>query len=90
MKDGTKACLNIWHSGALKFMVFTACALETLMAIRKILREIVDCKKSCEIPNIVENFAAKTTTRVVINAFNMVQNKIKGFSKLGINSDEKY
>jgi len=70
MKEGAKVCLGVWHSGAFKYIVFTACAVVLLTVIRKMLREFVDCKKSCEIPNAVEKLATKATNTVIDNAFN--------------------
>ena len=72
MKDGTKVCLGVWHSGAFKYIVFTACAVVLLSVIRKMAREFVDCKKSCEIPGAVGNIAAKATNRIIGSAFDKV------------------
>ncbi len=77
MKEGTKVCLGVWHSGAFKYLVFTACAVVLLAIIRKMLKEFVDCKKSCEIPKAVENIATKATNVLIDNAFNRELNKMQ-------------
>lgn len=77
MKEGTKVCLGVWHSGAFKYIVFTACAVVLLAVIRKMLKEFVDCKKNCELPKSVENIATKATNALIGNTFNRELNKMQ-------------
>lgn len=72
MKEGTKVCLGVWHSGAFKYIVFTTCAVVLLTVIRKMLREFVDCKKSCEIPKVVGNITSKASNRIIGHALDRI------------------
>lgn len=77
MNETSKACLSIWHSSALKYIVMTICAIIFLSFIRKMLKEFVDCKSQCEIPKAAEGVMTKTANYLMNRAFSQELNKAK-------------
>lgn len=69
MNENIKTCLNVWHSSAFRYIIMTACAIAVLWFVRKMLREFIECRKSCEIPGAAERFAKKAAGTVMNRAF---------------------